>query len=80
MLTLTKENTMSKNNKVTKIAGILHTQKVASAFRVGSRKLGKSAHAMSSDALLSVLADKSQSKFHKSAADVLSLRGVDLTA
>ena len=69
---------MPKNNKVTKTGNGLHKQKVSATFRIGTRKSGKSAHTMTNDALLAVLENKSQAKYHNDARAVLSLRGVTL--
>ena len=77
MLNLTKEIEMPKNNKTVKHDGIVHKQKVSATLRIGNRKTGTSAHAMTNNALLAVLTNKSQSKFYKDAATVLTQRGIE---
>ena len=67
---------MPKNNKTVKHDGRLFKQKVPATLRIGTRKGGTSAHRMSNDALLAVLTNKSQNKYHKDAGTVLALRGV----
>ena len=67
---------MPKNNKVTKVDNVLKKQKVAAKLRIGTRKTGRSAHTMTTDALLAVLTNKDQSKGHQAARTVLRHRGV----
>ena len=76
MLNITEEIEMPKNNKVTKHDGVIHKQRVPAKLRIGSRKGGRSAHAMTNEALLAVLKSKDQSKGHPAARTVLSQRGV----
>jgi len=64
-----------KNNKVTKVGGGIRKQKVAAKLRVGTRKSGRSGHTMTNEALLAVLANTSQTKWHPAARTVLLQRG-----
>lgn len=66
---------MPKNNKTVKHDGRLFKQKVPARLRIGTRKSGTSAHSMSNEALLAVLDNKSQAKWHSDAQTVLNLRG-----
>ena len=67
---------MPKSTKVTKKDGIIHRQKVPMKLRIGTRKGGKSAVAMSNDELKSVLESKDKRKWHHKARTVLASRGV----
>jgi hypothetical protein len=69
---------MPKNNKTIKHDGRLFKQKVSATHRIGTRKGGTSAHKMSNSALLEVLNNNDQSKFHPDASAVLKLRGVSV--
>jgi len=64
---------MPKNTKVYKVDNVLKRQRVPSKFRIGTRKAGKSAHLMSTQALLDVLAGPHK-KNAKNAKQVLELR------
>lgn len=69
---------MPKSTKVTKKDGVIHRQKVAMKLRIGTRKNGKSAIAMSNEELLAVLEVSDKSKWHHKARTVLATRGVAL--
>ena len=68
---------MPKNSKTNKHDGRLFKQRVSATLRIGSRKSGVSAHAMTTEALLTVLTNKDQTRYRKDAATVLTLRGVE---
>jgi hypothetical protein len=65
---------MPKSVKKVKDGNIWRREVVATKFRIGTRKSGKSAHLMSNEDLEAVLADKNKSKWHNSARAVLALR------
>ena len=67
---------MPKSTKVTKLDGILHRQRVPMKLRIGTRKGGKSANAMSNEDLRAVLESKDKRKWHNNARVVLEARGV----
>ena len=67
---------MPKSTKVTKIDGVIHRQTVPMKLRIGTRKHGKSAHAMSNADLQAVLESTNKRKWHPHARTVLAARGV----
>jgi len=67
---------MPKSTKVVKKDGAIHRYKVPMKMRIGTRKGGKSAIAMSNEELLSVLTSSDKRKWHKHARTVLASRGV----
>ncbi len=67
---------MPKSTKVTKKDGVIHRQKVSMKMRIGPRKSGTSALAMSTEELLAVLEVSDKSKWHQKARTVLVSRGV----
>jgi len=67
---------MPKSTKVTKHDGAIHRQKVSMKLRIGTRKSGKSAVAMSTEELQAVLESSDKRKWHTKARTVLATRGV----
>lgn len=67
---------MPKSTRVTKIDGIVHRQKVPMKLRIGTRKGGQSAIAMSNADLLAVLVSSDKRKWHHHARTVLMARGL----
>ncbi len=67
---------MPKSTKVTKIDGVIRRQKVPMKLRIGTRKSGKSAIAMSNEELQAVLESNDKRKWHYRARSVLEARGV----
>jgi hypothetical protein len=67
---------MPKNNKVSKHDGNIFKQKVPAKLRIGTRKSGKSAIAMSSAELQAVLESNDKRKWHYRARKVLRQRGI----
>lgn len=65
---------MPKSARVTKIDGIIRRQKVPMKLRIGSRKSGKSAIAMSNAELFAVLESPDKRKWHSKARAVLTKR------
>lgn len=66
---------MPKSKKVTKIDGRTIRHKNPMKLRIGTRKAGKSALAMSNDELKAVLESKDKRKWHHRAQVVLAQRG-----
>jgi len=56
---------MPKSTKVTKKDGAVHRQKVSMKLRIGTRKGGKSAVAMSNTELQAVLESTDKRKWHQ---------------
>lgn len=77
---LTEEIVMPKNRSTKKTKSGLVVAAPAHKFLIGTRKGGKSAHTMSTEALMEVLSNKGQKKFHQKALTVLKCRGVEVTA
>lgn len=71
---------MPKNNKISKVNGLIVKQKVASKFRIGNRKSTKSANAMSNAALLAELENNNHRKSKNKIIAVLRNRGVAIPA
>lgn len=69
---------MPKSTKIVKKDGVIHRQKVPMKMRIGTRKSGQSAMAMSNDELKSVLESNDKTKWHPKARTVLALRGVEI--
>jgi len=67
---------MPKSTKVTKKDGAVRRQKVSMKLRIGTRKGGKSAVAMSNEELRATLESKDKRKWHNRARTVLAARGV----
>ena len=67
---------MPKNNKVAKVDCHVKKQKVPAKLRIGMRKSGKSAIAMSTADLQAVLESNDKRKWHDNARTVLKMRGV----
>lgn len=66
---------MPKNNKVTKRDGIIRKSKVPAKLRIGTRKAGKSAIGMTTDALKAILTSDNHKRDHCHARTVLIMRG-----
>ncbi len=57
--------------------GRILRKKPARKFKIGSRKSGKSAHTMSSEALLAIVTNNKRTGDRTNARSVLKLRGVE---
>ena len=70
---------MPKSKKTIKIDGRTIHHKNPMKLRIGTRKTGKSALAMTNDELHAVLQSNDKRKWHNRARQVLQSRGVDLS-
>jgi RNA:NAD 2'-phosphotransferase (TPT1/KptA family) len=67
---------MPKGRRVEKRGNAIHKFNVQRKFRIGTRKAGRAAHSMTTEALKEILEKADQKRYHQKARTVLAMRGV----